>query len=134
MEAKAVVAIPWDASAQVAEAHGCRAALRLLQVYAGGERRARVAGDNLAVIRYGAGTAGMRVTPQQALLEVALGETYTKGWDLDWQAVRRRLNTEADGLATMGVYQAARCAAQGVQHVQDYLVRVRHPGCPPARL
>ena len=134
VEAKAVVAIPWDASAQVAEAHGCRAALRLLQLHAGGQKRARVVGDNLAVIRYGAGTAGMRVTPQQALLEVALAGVYTRGWDLDWQAVRRRLNTEADELATMGVHQAARCASQGVRHVQDYVIRTRHPGGPLARL
>ena len=76
----------------------------------------------------------MRVTPQQALLEVALAGVYARGWELEWQAVRRRLNTEADELATMGVYQAARCAVQGIRHVQDYFVRVRHPRGPPARL
>ena len=73
MVAAAVVAIPWNASAQLAEAFGCRAALELLWRYGNGVGRARVVGDNLAVIRYCAGTARLRARPQQALLEEALG-------------------------------------------------------------
>ena len=72
-----MVAIPWGATAQVAEAHGCRAALGLLRHAEGVPKRARIVGDNLAVIRYGAATAALRATPQQAILEVALADAYT---------------------------------------------------------
>ena len=51
--AETTVALPWDASAQLAEAHVCRAALELLEGARGGRLMARVVGDNLAVIRYG---------------------------------------------------------------------------------
>ena len=105
--AQTVVAIPWDATAQVAEAHGCCAALGLLRLAEGGPRRARVVGDNLAVIRYGAATASLRAIAQQAIMEVALADTYLLGWRLDWQAVRRHLNTESDALATQGIHLAA---------------------------
>ena len=108
MVAQAVVAIPWDATAQMAEAIGCCAALALLRRAEGGPRRARIVGDNLAVIRYGAATASLRATPRQAVLEVSLADAYTLGWRLEWQAVRRHLNTAADALATEGICLAAR--------------------------
>ena len=119
---RAVVAIPRDASAQVAEAHGCCAALQLLRRVEGGPKRARVVGDNLAVIRYGAATASLRARAQQAMLEVVLAETYLLGWRLDWQAVRRHLNTEADSLATQGIHRAVEEAGRGRHTV---VVRVR---------
>ena len=72
-------------------------------------------GDNLAVIRYGAATASLRARVQQAVMEVALADTYLLGWQLDWQAVRRHLNTEADALATQGIHLAAAEADQGRQ-------------------
>ena len=111
--ARTTVAIPWAASAQLAEALGCRAALELLGAVGDGGRRARVVGDNLAVIRYGAGTVGLRALPQQSILEGALAAVYARGWQLSWQAVRRRLNGEADRLATLGIRWAERCRAQG---------------------
>ena len=111
------IAIPHGASAQVAEAHGCCAALQLLRRVDEGPRRARVVGDNLAVIRYGAATASLRARAQQAMLEVALAETYLLGWCLDWQAVRRHLNTEADSLATRGIHRAAAEAECGRQSI-----------------
>ena len=49
--AQSVVAIPWGATAQVAEAHGYRAASGLLRHAEGPPKRARIVGDNLAVIR-----------------------------------------------------------------------------------
>ena len=122
--AHAIVSIPRDASAQVAEAHGCCAALRLLREVEGGPKRARVVGDNLAVIRYGAATAALRALVQHAVMEVDLAETYLLGWQLDWQAVRRHLNTEADALATQGVYQAVEEAAHGRQAVVVRVLRV----------
>ena len=111
--AQAVVAIPWNATAQMAEAMGCCAALSLLRRAQGGPRRARIVGDNLAVVRYGAAAASLRAIPQQAILEVALADAYMSGWRLEWQAVRRHLNTAADALATEGICLAAREAVEG---------------------
>ena len=111
--AQTVVAIPWGATAQVAEAHGCCAALGLLRFAEGGPRRARVVGDNLAVIRYGAATASLRAIAQQAIMEVSLADVYLLGWCLDWQAVRRHLNTTADALATEGICLAAQEVSGG---------------------
>ena len=118
--ARTTVALPWPATAQVAEAFGCRAALELLHQVGGDGRRARVVGDNLAVVRYGAGTAALRAQPQQAMLETALAATYARGWRLDWQAVRRRLNGEADRLATRGIRWAVRCRAAGQDRPQQH--------------
>ena len=116
--AAAVVAIPWGASAQLAEAFGCRAALELLWRYGEGIGRARVVGDNLAVIRYCAGTARLRARPQQALLEDALANASARGWVLDWQAVRRNLNTLADRHATRGAVWAQECRVAGVHRLR----------------
>ena len=118
MVAAPIVAIPWGASAQLAEAFGCSAALELLQRYGVGVGRARVVGDNLAVVRYCAGTARLRARPQQALLEDALGAASARGWVLDWQAVRRNLNSLADRHATRGIWWALRCREAGVDRVQ----------------
>ena len=90
--------------AQSAEAAGCGAALGLLLAHAGpGPRRAAISGDNLAVIRFGAGV-GRLARPDMFLrlchLQAAL---LCRGWTLTWRAVRRRLNQAADELATIGV-------------------------------
>ena len=111
--ARAAVALPWDASAQVAEAVGCRTALALLAELRPRTRAARVVGDNLAVVRYCAGSARLRRPELQAHLEVGLGEVLAGGWRLRWQAVRRRLNTAADGLATEGLQWAAQLRRRG---------------------
>ena len=111
--ATTVVAIPWGAGAQAAEAAGCCAGLRLLQALRPSRRAARIVGDNLGVIRYGAGTARLRRLQMQAQLETALAATLSQGWHLTWQAVRRRLNQAADALATEGVLWAKDLAVQG---------------------
>ena len=49
----------------------------------------------------------------QAQLELSLGNVLTQGWSITWQAVRRRLNTAADALATAGVHWAAQLADAG---------------------
>ena len=67
----------------------------------------------MAVIRYGAGTARIRRPELQAHLEIGIGEALSAGWSLAWQAVRRRLNHEADELATAGRSEALRMLAQG---------------------
>ena len=65
------------------------------------------------MVRYGAGRGTLRRVDMQATLEPALGAIYYAGWTLSWQAVRRRLNTAADTVATRGVLWAAQLAAQG---------------------
>ena len=118
--ASTVVAIPWDAGSQVAEAIGCRAAINLLLALDTGDRRARVVGDNLAVVRYGASSARLRRVDMQAHLEAALGDALGQGWLLTWQAVRRRLNHSADALATRGVMWAAQRRDQGLFALATY--------------
>ena len=67
----------------------------------------------MAVIRYGAATASLRAITQHAIMEVALADVYLLGWQLDWQAVRRHLNTASDALATQGICMAAREVDEG---------------------
>ena len=107
------VALPGEEHAQVAEAWGCHAALHLLLHLRPVHRQARVSGDNLAVVRYGAGMARLRRPAMQGLLGPSISQLECAGWTLDWRAVRRRLNTAADAIATAGVTTAARLAQQG---------------------
>ena len=100
--ARGWAAIPWPAGAQVAEAIGCRLAVDMLVALQPPTCAARVVGDNLAVIRYGAGTARLRRPELQTHLEGALGRALAAGWRLQWCAVRRRLNRAADALALEG--------------------------------
>ena len=116
--ASASVAIPWDANAQVAEAIGCRTALMLLSQVQTSRRAARIVGDNLAVVRYCAGTARLRRPSMQSQLEASLQVLLERGWQLTWQAVRRRLNASADALATQGVLRATELAANGQRALQ----------------
>eukprot|EP00959_Pyramimonas_sp_CCMP1952_P194714 4071681-Pyramimonas_sp.AAC.1 len=74
---------------------------------------ARIVGDNLAALRYGAGTARYRRLHLAQQMEDALGQVESAGWVLAWQAVRRRLNKAADSLATIGVYLADSLRREG---------------------
>ena len=75
-------------------------------------------GDNLAVICYGAGTARLRRAKIQAHLEISLGAALAAGWRLSWQAVRRRLNGEADSLATEARRWAVELHADAARQAQ----------------
>eukprot|EP00959_Pyramimonas_sp_CCMP1952_P433465 9077244-Pyramimonas_sp.AAC.1 len=86
----------------MAEVAGCRAGLALLPHLRSPIRTAPVVGDNLAAVRYGAGTARYRRLHLARQMEDALGQAGSAGWVLTWQAVRRRLNKAADSLATIG--------------------------------
>ena len=108
-----MVALPGEAYAQVAEAWWCRLALELLQAVHADPRTARMVGDNLAVIRYGAGTQRLRRTALQQVVDAALPTTLAAGWILDWLAVRRRFNQAADAVATEAVQWAHRLRRQG---------------------
>jgi len=109
--ARAVVAIPSHQHAAYAEAYGCYTALRWVVERGGDARTVRIAGDNLAVLRFCANVGRLRRPVLQGLLEGPLADAYARGWHIDWVAVRRRFNQEADGLATAGVHWARRLAA-----------------------
>jgi hypothetical protein len=111
--ARALVALPGEEHAQVAEAWGCRLGLDLLRQWAPNDRRARVIGDNLAVIRYGANVGRLRRPAMASLLSAGLAELAQRCWALTWRAVRRRLNGAADAVATEAVMWASRLAATG---------------------
>ena len=102
-----MVALPDVPHAQEAEAAGCGAALDLL-LHQGRRlpRRAIISGDNLAVVRYGAGLGRLRRDAMFSRLDGRLGALLCRGWTLTWRAVRRRLNSAADALATGGVLWA----------------------------
>ncbi|MFM7985758.1 MAG: hypothetical protein ACKPKO_41235, partial [Candidatus Fonsibacter sp.] len=70
-------------------------------------RSERFCGGNLAVVRYCAREGRLLNTEVQTLLDQALADVLAKGWTLEWTAVRRRRNGEADRLATAGVLQVA---------------------------
>ena len=116
--AQAIVALPGCDNAQLAEAVGCRIALQTLTQLVPGRRAARIVGDNLAVIRYCAGNARMRRPYLQAQLELGLRNALQQGWQLTWQAVRRRLNRAADALATEGLRWAAQLRQLGDLNMQ----------------
>ena len=134
--ARGWAAIPWPAGAQVAEAVGCRLALDMLVALQPPSRAARIVGDNLAVVRYGAGTARLRRPELQAHLEGALGRALAAGWRLQWCAVRRRLNRAADALALEGrlwAQRLLRTSTQGIQYRTEWCSGngPLHPPQPP---
>ena len=110
MIARAVIGLPEQAHAQVAEAYGCRVGFQMLADTRCRVRAARGAGDNLNGVRYCASDGRIRKPHILELLESPLGECAARGWTLIWAAVRRRDNEAADGAATEGVYIAARMA------------------------
>ena len=131
--ASIVVAIPCSDSAQTAETTGCRAGLSLLDDCTEQGKAARVVGDNLAAVRYGAGTGRYRRLHLCAQMDQALRPLASKGWTLTWQAVRRRLNKGSDSLATLGVLWADRLKQAGIEAMQTWVVwhGQPHPAPPP---
>ena len=129
--ASRIIAIPTATNAQLVEATGCRGALDLLLHAHPRSATARVAGDNLAAVRYGAGTGRYRRIALQAQMEHGLQRLATAGWTLIWQAVRRRLNRAADALATLALAWASALFADGCRSVQTFTLWHDHP--PPAR-
>ena len=128
MIAEAVIAIPTSATAQLAEATACRVGLDLLGRLTSAPRRARVVGDNLAAIRYGAGQGRFRHLPIMAQMEAGLQRLATLGWTTTWQAVRRRLNAAADRRATQGAQWAYELLQQGVREVRTRITWLTESG------
>ena len=120
--ASCVIALPGSDNAQFAETSGCRAGLGLLPAADPDLRAARIAGDNLAVVRYGAGTGRYRRLQLCDQMDQGLRPLAERGWMLSWIAIRRRLNKAADRLATLGVFWAARLKAAGSDTVTIWTV------------
>ena len=102
------IALPGEQHAPVAEAWGLRAALQLL-LEARVPRKLRtaiIAGDNLAVVRYGASLGKLAKPHMHAIIDEPLNASIGQGWQKDWIPIRRRFNKEADQIATFAVMQA----------------------------
>ena len=65
-------------------------------------------GDNLPLIRLGAGNARLRADRVWHEVEAALLHTAAQRWQISWAAVRRYYNGASDALATLGVNAALR--------------------------
>ena len=113
--AEASAAIPWATSATEAEAWGLRVGLELVR-RAGSRatsRRLEVFGDNLAVVRFGAGTGRVRDPSVWTLVSGPLAQCLGIGWDVRWHAVRRRFNAAADAAASIARDEASAMAVAG---------------------
>ncbi len=80
------VSLPGEEYARVAEAWGLRLALLLLCDLLNVRRSARIVGDNLAVVRYGASQGRLHQPDMQGVLEQVLARVLLLGWDLQWAA------------------------------------------------
>ena len=96
-----------------AEALGLRAALALADLTLGSPRHIRVVGDNLPVLRMAATNGRIRTPGIWEILEAPLVHASVQNWNCAWVAVRRKFNTVADGLATIGTQAAVQMAAGG---------------------
>ena len=76
-------------------------------------RAARMVGDNLAVLQFGAGLGRLRQPAMHAAISGPLAALLTDGWALEWTAVKRRLNQAADVGTTSAVHWAGRLRADG---------------------
>ena len=101
------IALPGEEHAQVAEAWAGRAAIRAaLQLdFVCGSRRCT--GDNLTIVRYGAGQGRLHKVELQGVLEQPLSELAAAGRHCEWLAARRRFNKRADEVATAALMRAA---------------------------
>ena len=118
--ARTRLALPQEPHAQLAEAEGCGAALRLLRRLDPMHRAARVVGDNLAVLQFGAGLGRLRRPAMHSAISGPLAALLADGWSLEWTAVRRRLNQAADAGATSAVHWAGRLRADGLRRTVEW--------------
>ena len=112
--ARVCVALPNEPHAQAAEAAGCAAGLRILLGIPDSPRAARIAGDNAAVVRHGAGIGRLSRPGLHALLAAPLAAATERGWDLTWIPIRRRPNYADDAIATSAVQWAAQLRPGGL--------------------
>ena len=100
------VPLPAEEHAQVAETWGAVAAIELL-TYVPLHAAALISGDNLNIVRYCAAAGRLR-RPHLALpLTRPLADLALTTRTVQWQAVPRRVNKEADSIATEALMQAS---------------------------
>ena len=115
--AEAAAAVPHATSAMDAEAWGLKVGLDLVAA-AGARvpvRRLEVYGDNLAVVRFGAGTGRVQGPHVCGLVSSPLARSLGLGWDMRWHAVRRRFNSAADAAATVARDRGTALALTGAR-------------------
>ena len=107
------VALGGALSAPVVETWGLRLVLLDLcrrgqgrQAFPDDDRTARIIGDNIPVIRYGASQGRLRNLDQAGLLEGPLTQAALQGWELSWPPVHRELNDAADFFAKRAALRA----------------------------
>ncbi len=129
--ARALVALPGEVGVTTAEAWGLRSGLQLLCEYGGEFRRARIAGDNVNVVRHGASEGRLRERATQSLLEEPLARARQAGWVFAWSLIPRRQNAAADTAAGEAARMAARLAEAG-EHEPRIVTRFTAHGtvCP----
>ena len=110
--ARAVLALPDVSAAPEAEAQAGGLALELLNHIARARRRgtrpavaglaraARLVGDCVPVVRYGAAQARLRHGAHREPIDEGMRQAGANGWSVEWQAVRRAHNTAAHDLAS----------------------------------
>lgn len=103
---RAAVALPDVTDVVVAEAWGCRIALRLLAAVPPRSRAVRICGDNPDVVRHGGAVGRLRRREAQVLLEEPLGRIAADGWDTEWTLIPRQANGTAHLLAAAGADRA----------------------------
>lgn len=105
---RTAMALPGEKHSPVAEAWGLRVAIDLLcnMRVPRSMRTARIAGDNLAVVRFGASLGKLARAYMHDIIDEALGRLIQQGWDIEWVPIRRRFNKEADAIATFAVRKA----------------------------
>ena len=90
----------------------------------------------MAVVRHAADQGRLSRPGPHAGIEHWLGKALLMGWDLDWHAVRRRVNTAADALSTEAVHRASRLADRGhtVEDVRVHFFEAAHLAFPESLL
>jgi hypothetical protein len=126
--ARAIMAIPENCNATLAEAHACGMALRLLSSLArehwethGTVLRACVLGDCIPVVRYAAAQARFRAANLRGPIDRGLEQVADIGWHITWQAVNRRHNQQAHSLARSGVNWANHIARRGTNEQRTHM-------------
>ena len=72
----------------------------------------QVVGDNLPVLRMAATNGRVRTPGIWELLEAPVTHAALQEWNCRWVAVRRKFNSAADKLATVGTLEADQMAAR----------------------
>ena len=111
--AQATIACPNLGDSMSAEAAGLRLGIALVVRTLPHAASVGILGDNLPVMRLGAGNGKIRTPGIWEILEAPLLHIAVREWRCQWFAVRRRYNKSADALATLGTYRAIERAATG---------------------